>query len=129
MQDRPLALSMLLIVTTIAAGLTLRLLRLGLPNAIVKCGGSILWALMVYWIVSAIRPRWPPIRSGVTSGGVALSVELFKLYHAPAVDAFRLTLPGKLLLGRVFSLWDLLAYACTVIVAVLADRAVRFAHL
>lgn len=123
MRGRPPALSILLIVTTTAAGLTLRLLRLGLPNAIVKYGGSMLWALMVYWIVSAIRPRWQPTRTGLVSSAIALSVELFKLYHAPALDAFRLTLPGKLLLGRVFSLWDLLAYALAVIVAVLADRA------
>jgi hypothetical protein len=54
----------------------------------------------------------------------SLSVELFKLYHTPALDAFRLTLPGKLLLGRVFSLWDLIAYAVGVIVGVFASHAI-----
>lgn len=123
-QGRSLVRSTLLIVATIAAGLTLRLVRLGFPSAVVKYGGSILWALMVYWFIMAIRPRWPPTRSALVSSVVALSVELFKLHHAPALDAFRLTLPGKLLLGRVFSSWDLLAYAAAILVGLLLDRAV-----
>ena len=114
-----------LIVATIAAGLTLRLVGLGLPDGIVKYGGSFLWALMIYWIVSTGRPRWPLIRIALVSGVVALSVELFKLYHAPALDAFRLTLPGRLLLGRVFSPWDLLAYAGAIGAGVVADRTIR----
>lgn len=125
MQRRPFALSMPLILATIAAGLTLRPIRLGLPAAVVKYGGSSLWALMIYWIVSTLRPRWPPMRSALGSSVVAVSVELFKLFHTPGLDAFRLTLPGKLLLGRVFSLWDLLAYACAIIAGMLADRAMR----
>ncbi len=118
---------MLLVIVTIAAGLTLRMVRLGLPDAVVKYGGSILWALMVYWIVSTIRPRWRLAQGALVSGEVALAVELFKLYHAPALDAFRLTSPGKLLLGRVFSLWDLLAYAVAIVIGVLLDRAIRAA--
>lgn len=106
---------MLLIVATIAAGLTIRLVPLGLPDALVKYGGSLLWALMIYWIVSSARPLWPLTRGALVSGAIALCVELFKLYHAPLLDAFRLTLPGKLLLGRVFSLWDLVAYAVAIV--------------
>ena len=57
---------------------------------------------MIYWIVSAIRPGWPIVKGALASGAAAAAVELFKLYHMPALDAFRLTLPGALLLGRVF---------------------------
>ena len=80
---------------------------------------------MGYWIVSTIRPRWPLAQSASVAGAVAFGVELFKLYHAPALDAFRLTLTGKLLLGRVFSPWDLLAYAVATVVGALLDRLVR----
>ena len=125
MRARPLALSALLIVATIATGLTIRLAPLGLPDALVKYGGSLLWALMIYWIVSSVRPRWRLMRGALVSSVIAFCVELFKLYHAPLLDAFRLTLPGKLLLGRVFSLWDLVAYAVAVIAGVLADRAIQ----
>ena len=37
--------------------------------------------------------------------------KLFRLYHTPWLDGFRLTTAGALLLGRVFSLWNMLAYA------------------
>ena len=124
-RGRPLALSALMIVATIAAGLTIRLAPLGLPNAFVKYGGSLLWALMIYWIVSSVRPLWQLMRGALVSSAIAFCVELFKLHHTPLLDAFRLTLPGKLLLGRVFSLWDLVAYAVAIIVGVLADHMIR----
>ncbi len=40
---------------------------------------------------------------------LAFAVECFKLVHRPALDAFRITLAGKLLLGRVFTLGALVA--------------------
>lgn len=125
MQGRSFASSLLLIVLTIASGLTIRMAPLGLPNLVVKYGGSLLWALMIYWIISSARPRWALSQSAIVSGVIALSVELFKLYHTPSLDAFRLTLPGKLLLGRVFSSWDLVAYAVAIIGGVVADREIR----
>lgn len=124
-RGRPLALSALLIVITIAAGLTIRLAPLGLPNALIKYGGSLLWALMIYWIVSSVCPLWQLMSGALVSSAIAFCVELFKLFHTPLLDAFRLTLPGALLLGRVFSPWDLLAYAVAIIVGVLADHMTR----
>jgi hypothetical protein len=44
------------------------------------------------------------------------------LIHAPWLDAFRLTLPGALLLGRIFSLWNMLAYGVGIMFAVGLDR-------
>jgi hypothetical protein len=38
------------------------------------------------------------------------------------LDAFRLTLPGGLLLGRIFSAWNMLAYGVGIIFAVGLDR-------
>lgn len=125
MPGRPPLLSALLIAGTIAAGLVLRLTHLGLPFVLVKYGGSFLWALMIYWIVSALRPRWPIPRSAVLSLAVAFVVELFKLVRTPWLDGFRRTLPGALLLGRVFSLLDLAVYAGAIAVGAFADRAMR----
>ena len=53
-RTRPIALSIVLMGSTIIAGLTIRFTPLGLPSPIVKYGGSMLWALMIYWIVSAL---------------------------------------------------------------------------
>ena len=101
-RGRSLALSTLLIVATIAAGLTIRLAPLGLPNALVKYGGSLLWALMIYWIASSVRPLWPLMRGALVSSAIALCVELFKLYHTPLLDAFRLTFPASCSSGACF---------------------------
>jgi len=125
MRKRPPLLSAALTCGTIAAGLALRLTHLGLPFVLVKYGGSFLWALMIYWMVSALRPGWPVPRSAALSLAIACAVELFKLYKTPWLDSFRLTLPGALLLGRVFSVLDLLVYACAIGVGTIADRAIR----
>lgn len=116
---------MTLIAVSMGAGLAVRFVPLGLPNAFVKYGGSLLWAMMIYWIVSTIGRRWPLCRAALVAFAIALSVEVFKLYHTPALDAFRLSLAGKLLLGRVFSPLNLIAYAIAIVAACLADRAIR----
>jgi hypothetical protein len=57
----------------------------------------------------------------VLAGIVAALVEFSRLYHAPALDAFRFTLAGKLILGRVFSVSDIAAYWLAIAVAAVLD--------
>jgi len=61
------------------------------------------------------------------SAAIAVGVELFRLVHAPWLDAFRLTTAGALLLGRIFSPWDMLAYGVGIGLAVWLDRFVMAA--
>ena len=103
MKPRPLAISLALILATAFAGLALRLAPLGLPRFVSKYGGSILWALMIYWIVSTLLPLLHVTTAALAAGAIAAAVELIKLYRSPGMDAFRQTLPGMLLLGRYFS--------------------------
>ena len=104
----------------IAAGLALRLVSFGLPVFVVKYGGSILWAAMVYLLLAGLQPRREPWVLGLAAAIFAALVELSRLYHSSGLDAFRLTLAGKLLLGRVFSAWHFLDYwvaiACVAVV-------------
>ena len=97
-------------------------LGLGLPSLFVKYGGSLLWGAMVFFLVAMAVPRlsrWP---IALISAAIAISVELFRLVHAPWLDAFRLTLPGALLLGRIFSPWNMLAYGAGIALGMLLDR-------
>jgi uncharacterized protein DUF2809 len=110
MPPRPVARSLALALVTIAAGLAVRFVPLGLPFFWVKYGGSMLWALMIYWIVSTLLGSARPAVGAIVSGLMATEVECIKLYRAPWLDAFRLTLPGVVLLGRYFSLRDIAAY-------------------
>ena len=101
----------LAVAAIVAAGLALRLVPLGLPRPVVKCGGSALWGAMVYILVLSVRPRLAGPLALVVAGAIAIVVEASRLVPVPALDAFRLTLAGQMLLGRVFSMWNLLAYA------------------
>jgi hypothetical protein len=113
---------LVLALATILAGLGWRLLRLGLPAAVVKWGGSVLWAAMVYWLTAALMPRSRVLPTALTAGAIAGLVECVRLYHSPGLDAFRLTLAGKLLLGRVFSPWHPVVYWAAIAIAAAFDR-------
>jgi hypothetical protein len=112
-----------LAIATMLAGLVLRLIPLGLPYALVKWGGSVLWAAMVYWLLAALLPYARLTTVALTAVAVAGLVESLRLYHSPGLDAFRLTLAGVLLLGRVFSKWHLVAYWTAIAVASVLDWA------
>ena len=56
--SRPLAVSLVLLAATVEGGLAIRFVPLGFPPGVMKYGGSILWALMLYWIVSLALPSW-----------------------------------------------------------------------
>jgi hypothetical protein len=108
---RPALRQLAAAVAVAACGLVWRLAPLGLPPFWLKYGGSVLWGAMVLLIVGAFQRRArPACITPFAVAMVALAAELFRLFHAPALDAFRLTLPGALLLGRVFSPWNILAY-------------------
>jgi hypothetical protein len=96
--------------------------ELGLPAVVVKYGGSVLWAMMVFFLVAIVGSKLPPRRIAMVAAVIATCVELFRLVHTPWLDEFRLTLAGALLLGRIFSLWNILAYGVGVILGMLLDR-------
>jgi len=108
----------------IVGGLGLRALglRLGLPAFIVKYGGSALWGAMVFFLVALAASRLSRRGIALIAVAIAITVELFRLVHMPALDAFRLTLAGALLLGRMFSAWDMVAYGVGIAFAMGLDR-------
>ncbi len=128
MTPRPIPYSLALLLITLIAGLLVRMAPLGLPLFIVKYGGSMMWALMIYWIVSALFARWHLLPVGLLSAAIAAAVEFLKLYHAAWLDTFRLTLPGILVLGRHFSLWDILAYWIAIFLGAYMDGMLRSAR-
>lgn len=109
--------------TIIVAGLALRGLglRLGLPGLAVKYGGSALWGAMVFFLVAFAAPRLSRPSIALIAAAIAITVELFRLVHTPALDSFRLTLAGALLLGRIFSAWDMVAYGAGIVFAMALD--------
>jgi hypothetical protein len=118
-----------LCLSIIVCGLLLRGfgLGVGLPAVTIKYGGSLLWGSMVFFLVAIALPQCTRPNSAFIAGSIAVDVELFRLVHTPWLDAFRLTLAGALLLGRIFSLWNMLAYAAGIWLAVGLDRFALYA--
>lgn len=111
--------------TAIVSGSALRLIPLGLPYFIVKYGGSTIWGAMVYALVAFCVP-FARIRTILLAAlAIAILSELFRLYHTPELDAFRRTIAGALLLGRVFSVWNIVAYGVGIVLTAQADRIFR----
>ncbi|MFX8335638.1 DUF2809 domain-containing protein, partial [Acinetobacter baumannii] len=71
---------------------------LGLPAFVVKYGGSLLWATMVFLVVGAVLPRLPQSRLAAIAAAIAVAVEFSRLLHMPWLDAFRLSTAGALVL-------------------------------
>ena len=106
-------------VVAICLGLALRLGPWHLPLTVHHYGGGVLWGAMVVSLVVFARPRsWGWAASVTAACACAAAVELPRLYHAPVLDAFRKTMPGQLLLGSIFSTWNLVAYAVGIIAIV-----------
>jgi hypothetical protein len=125
MKPRPFKYSLAMFLGTVVAGLAVRMAPLGLPAVVVKYGGSMLWAVMIYWIASTALARWRLPVVGLIAGAIATGFEFFKLYHSPGMDAFRLTLPGMILLGRYFSVRDIVAYWVAIGLAACVDGGIR----
>jgi uncharacterized protein DUF2809 len=108
----------------IVSGLALRKFGpgLGLPFLFVKYGGSVLWGTMVFFLVAMAAPTRSPSAIALISATVAICVELFRLVHTPWLDDFRLTTLGALLIGRVFSPWNMLAYGFGIVLGMRLDR-------
>jgi hypothetical protein len=113
-----------LCLSIIVCGLALRRygFGLGLPAFVVKYGGSVLWAAMVFFLVTIGASKLSRARVALISASIAICVELFRLVHAPWLDAFRLTIAGALLLGRIFSPWNMLAYGVGIVLGMWLDR-------
>lgn len=111
-------------VGVILCGLVLRRYgyAVGLPFMVVKYGGSILWGSMVYLLIAAVLPLEPRRLAIILAVIVAIAVECIRLIHFPALDAFRATTAGALLLGRVFSLWNIACYLAGIGLAALIVR-------
>jgi hypothetical protein len=98
------------VVLTILCGLAWRRPEIGLPWAVAKYGGSVLWGAMVFFCLASARPQLDLRWIAVAAAAIAALVELSQSIHYPPLDAFRATTAGALLLGRTFDPLDILAY-------------------
>jgi hypothetical protein len=121
MRRSPTTLALLLI--TIPIGLAVRFLPLDLPWFLYKYLGSFLWAIALYWFLATLLPKLRPPAVATLAIAIATLLELTRLIPIAPIDAFRLTLFGKILLGRYFSLKNIAAYILAIAVVSACDQA------
>ncbi len=105
----------------IPLGLAVRYAPLHLPWFWSKYLGSMLWAMAVYWFIAMLLPRLRPTSLAIIASAIALITEFSRLIPEPHIDAFRLTLAGRLLLGRYFAWANIMAYLVAIAITATAD--------
>ncbi len=106
----------------IPLGLAVRFAPLHLPWFWSKYLGSALWAMAVYWFVAMLLPQLRSRVLALIASAIALVVEFSRLIPEPHIDAFRLMLAGRLLLGRYFAWANIAAYLIAIALVALADH-------
>jgi hypothetical protein len=114
--------TLLLLIITIPIGLAVRLLPLGLPWFLYKYLGSALWAVALYWFLATLLPKLRPRATAIIAILIATLLELSRLIPIAPIDTFRLTFAGKILLGRYFSVKNIVAYLLAIALAVTFDH-------
>jgi hypothetical protein len=115
-------ISLILLLITIPVGLAVRFLPLHLPWFLYKYLGSALWAVALYWFLAALLPKLRPKAVATLAITIATLVELSRLIPMAPIDAFRLTLAGTILLGRYFSIKNIVAYIFAITLTAALDN-------
>ncbi len=113
------------ILLTIGIGLLSRRFAHALPAILSKNAGDILWALVLYQVVSWGMKRQGVKQATIASAAVSIAVELYKFVHFPAADAFRKTVLSQLLLGTKFSYVNLVCYALGIAAGAVIELQIR----
>lgn len=106
---------------TIPIGIAWRKFPLHLPWFLYKYGGSVLWAVALYWFLATLLPTLYPRALAALATAAALAVEFSRLVPNSTIDAFRLTTAGQLFLGRYFSFKNIAAYLLAIALCFIAD--------
>jgi hypothetical protein len=101
----------ILVIITIIVGLAARRFSNYLPDIINLGLGDALWALMIYWIIGLLFPKFDILKAALISLSLCFLVEFSQLYQADWINAIRSNTFGRLILGRGFLWSDFIAYS------------------
>ncbi|WP_230981054.1 DUF2809 domain-containing protein [Gemmatimonas groenlandica] len=116
---------LLLLIGTVALGLASRRYPAVLPEFVSTYAGDVLWASMVFWLLTLVRPNGEGRHLAAIAFAIAVAVEVSQRYHAPWIDAVRALPLGALALGQGFLWSDVACYLVGVILAAWIDWSLR----
>lgn len=115
---------LLLLVCTLAVivlGLASRRYPVLFPEFLGKYPGDVLWSLMLYYGWAFLKPSSPANRIALFTLVTASLVEVSQLIQVSWLNTIRHTTIGHLVLGTVFSWYDIFAYTIGVILGLYCD--------
>ena len=112
---------LLLLIGTVALGLASRRYPSALPAFVSTYAGDVLWASMVFWLLTLVRPTGDRRQLAAIAFAIAVAVETSQRYHVPWLDALRASTLGALVLGQGFLWSDIVCYAVGVMLAAVLD--------
>jgi Protein of unknown function (DUF2809) len=115
------AICAILLLIIIPIGLAVRFLPLHLPWFLYKYLGSTLWAIALYWFLATLFPKLRPVAIATIAILIATLLELSRLIPIAPIDVFRLTFAGQILLGRYFSIKNIVAYVLAIALTATLD--------
>lgn len=125
-RSRPIQVLILIIV--IAAGLASRKYPQMFPSCLGKYPGDALWALAAFVLWGLILPQTKTMKIAGLAFLTSFLDELSQLYHAPWIDAIRVTAIGHIILGFSFSWYDILAYTAGILTGIIMESLIRFSQ-
>ena len=78
--------------------------------------------MALYWFLAALFPRLRSQTIATLAITTATLLELSRLISIAPIDAFRLTFAGKMLLGRFFSIKNIVAYVLAITLTAILDH-------
>lgn len=117
--------TLLLLVGTVALGLASRRYPSVLPTFVSLYAGDVLWASMVFWVLTLLRSNGEGRHLAAIAIAIAVVVEGSQRYHAPWLDALRASPFGALALGQGFLWSDIVCYLAGVMLAAVIDWMLR----
>jgi hypothetical protein len=110
------------ILAVVILGLASRRYPILFPELLGKYPGDALWSLMVYLGWALLKPSAPPYRIAIFTLMTSYLVEGSQLIQAPWLNMIRHTTLGYLVLGTVFSWYDIFSYTVGIILGFYLDR-------
>lgn len=115
---------LILIIIVMILGLLSRKLD-GIPKIISLYAGDILWALMVFLIITFILNNKSTLFNIFIAIIFSYGIEISQLYHAPWIDSIRNTILGGLILGFGFLWSDLICYTIGIFIGGIIEDILR----
>lgn len=97
----------------------------GIPKIIFLYAGDILWALMVFLIITFIFNNKSTLFNIFIAIIFSYGIEISQLYHAPWLDSIRNKILGGLILGFGFLWSDLICYTIGIFIGGIIEDILR----